>query len=81
MWNVLQWLSQSPGLYPTEHVFHLQKVKLKAKMPLEQAGAEDHCSKGLPEHYQDTNTEFSDVYGIQTSLTAKDLQPKFKMTI
>ena len=29
--NILNWLSQSPYLNPTEHTFHLLKIKLKAE--------------------------------------------------
>lgn len=32
-WNILQWPSQSPGLNPIEHAFHLLKTKVKAERP------------------------------------------------
>ncbi len=51
-WTVMQWPSQSPDLNPIEHALSLAEDKAEGKMPQEQAGTEDGCSRGLAEHHQ-----------------------------
>ena len=45
----------------------LAEDKTKGKMPQEQAGTKDSCSRGLAEHHQGRNPLSGDVYGFQTS--------------
>ncbi len=45
----------------------LAEDKTEGKMPQEQAGTEDGCSRGLAEHYQGWNPASGDVYAFQTS--------------
>ncbi len=45
----------------------LAKDKTEGKMPQEQAGTEDGCSRGLAEHHQGWNPASGDVYAFQTS--------------
>ena len=45
----------------------LAEDKTEGKMPKEQAGTEDSCSRGLAEHHQGPNPASGDVYGFQTS--------------
>ncbi len=45
----------------------LAEDKTEGKMPQEQAGTEDGCSRGLAEHHQGWNPASSDVYALQTS--------------
>ncbi len=66
-WTVMQWPSQSPDLNPIEHAFSLAEDKTEGKMPQEQAGTEDGCSRGLAEHHQGWNPASGDVYAFQTS--------------
>ncbi len=52
----------------------------EGKMPQEQAGTEDGCSRGLAEHHQGWNPASGDVYAFQTSgckLTAKVFATKY----
>ena len=66
-WNVMQWPSQSPDLNLNEHAFHLSEDNTEGKMPQEQAGTEDSCSRSLAEHHQGWNPASGDVYAFQTS--------------
>ncbi len=45
----------------------LAEDKTEGKMPQEQAGTEDGCSRGLAEHHQGWNPASGDVYAFQTS--------------
>ncbi len=45
----------------------LAEDKTEGKMPQEQAGTEDSCSRGLAEHHQGWNPASGDVYAFQTS--------------
>ncbi len=45
----------------------LAEDKTEGKMPQEQAGTEDGCSRGLAEHHQGWNPAPGDVYAFQTS--------------
>ncbi len=45
----------------------LAEDKTEGKMPQEQAGTEDGCSRGLAEHHQGWNPASADVYAFQTS--------------
>ncbi len=45
----------------------LAEDKTEGKMPQEQAGTEDGCSRGLAEHHQGWNPASGDVYALQTS--------------
>ncbi len=45
----------------------LAKDKIEGKMPQEQAGTKDGCSRGLAEHHQGWNSASGDVYAFQTS--------------
>ena len=45
----------------------LAEDKTEGKMPQEQAGTEDSCSRGLAEHHQGWNPVSGDVYAFQTS--------------
>ncbi len=45
----------------------LAEDKTEGKMPQEQAGTEDGCSRGLAEHHHGWNPASGDVYAFQTS--------------
>ena len=45
----------------------LAEDKTEGKMPQEQAGTEDSCSRGLAEHHQGWNPASGDVHAFQTS--------------
>ncbi len=70
------WRERS-GLLCNGQVNHLTWIRLsmhftcwrqtEGKMPQEQAGTEDGCSRGLAEHHQGWNPASGDVYAFQTS--------------
>ncbi len=61
--NVMQWQ------WPESDwaCISLAEDKTEGKMPQEQAGTEDGCSRGLAEHHQGRNPASGDVYVFQTS--------------
>ena len=50
-----------------EHVFQLPRKNMKAKKALKQAATEGEGTQVMPKHLQGGNSEFGDVYRLQTS--------------
>ncbi len=73
-WTVMQWC-QVNACYAKSITWSesdwacisLAEDKTEGKMPQEQAGTEDGCSRGLAEHHQGWNPASGDVYAFQTS--------------